>query len=108
MSSATEILNKSLEYGKMIRSTKVIPYVNGNGLPKFYCSMYTTQKILEGPRAMVDNDFAAVTNTYPTYQNYWDLGIVSLDGVAVSITANVLVRITYYVKFDDIQVPYTA
>lgn len=106
--SAAEILNKSLEYGKDVRSRKLIPYSSATSYPRFRFSYYRTLKSLEGVTAKTDRDYISDVSTTPVAQAYWDVGLCALDGVAVNVTANVMVHIIYYVKFYDVKVDYSA
>lgn len=107
MTSAADCLNSVLEAGGDYVSRQVVPYTSGNGYPKFSMNMYRSMASVVGPRAKIDNDFAANTTTYPTSQIYWDCGMTALDGTSTAITCNVMVKITYYTKFSQIVVEYS-
>lgn len=107
MTSAADCLNRALEYGRHCMFRKVIPYGSGTSYPQFKLSMYRSMKSMVGAKAAIDNDYAASTATYPTSQTFWDVGLVALDATSTTLTANVLIRITYYIKFSELVVPYS-
>lgn len=104
--SNAEILNKALEYGRDVRSKKVIPYGAGTAYPRIFLSYYRTLKSIEGVTSKTDRDYIADTSTTPVTEAFWDTGLAALDGASTGVTANVLVQITYYVKFFDVKVSY--
>jgi len=105
-SNGNEMMNKAMEYSRGVKFVTVRPYGANTGYPTFRLSKYQSIKALEGPKAMVDEDWQADSTTYPAKQCYWDVGMCALDGTATAVTANVLVRITYYVKFVEPNVDY--
>lgn len=108
LASAVEIQQKSMEYGKDVRATRVIPHT-GNGMahPEFRLKMYKTIKGVEGSKDYDDEAYTAAMSTTPVNQTYWDVNVVAMDGVAVSITCNALVQIYYYVKLYQRNIGYT-
>lgn len=107
MSSAAEVQQKSFERPDIARVKRLVPYGSGTSYPQCLLSMYKSMRSLEGRRYAGDDNYWATTGTVPDTETFWDVSLCSLDGAAVSSTSNCTVEITYYVRFDNMDIATT-
>lgn len=96
--NAITIQQASYERPDIVRHRDVVPFTTGNGYPSFRFSFYRSVRSLEG-KYPSDDDYSARVNLDPSKRTYWDVYMIHQDHATASLTANINVRITYYVRF---------
>lgn len=106
--SGSLIQQTLFERPDICRSRTLTPYT-GTGMahPHASFSYYRTVKSLEGRLYTEDQDYVSTSTTEPNNQLYWYVYACALDGTSVSITANVRIEITYYVRWLQTDIPTT-